>query len=200
MNDFFGMASRDELRKYDDSELLKALKTQQSLLEHLDFKTAKPDPQKSHEIRYWWAIVHEGLQRKIRQHEVSEALSHLLDEVTYRFFLISDRLADGKIPPDTKGIGVRGLRHSLLEAKDIAWAIAYLQACKRGEIKNEKPTSTVAEAYDVTKRAVQKWVTERAEYLELVDLNDINGNELERMMFEAAARYQKIGRGTGSHE
>lgn len=200
MTDFFNKVSREELRKYTDADLLERLHDQQVIIKSLDAEKPTPNLDKSEELRHWWAIAHEGLQRKRRQDEVSEALSDLLDEVTFRFLLISDRLADGKIPPDIKGIGLRGLRHSLLEAKDIAWAIAYLQACKRGEIKNEKPTSTVAEAYDVTKRAAQKWVTERAEYLELVDFNDIKGKKLEREMFEAAARYKKIGRGTGSHK
>ena len=151
--------------------------------------------------RRWWAAVETVLrlyERSVYGHEnyippPKELISILKGLAGY--------LAVGHIPQFIEDARKEGShKPGPLERLDIAIAVLYVGAAKEGvsrggniiKINDASPIKSVADAYKVEKRTVQKWANKYG--IELFIPDPFDSHTLKELMLIAGARYQKAGR------
>lgn len=108
------------------------------------------------------------------------------------------QLYNGHIPNWMLNIQKRGTPKSdpkEIQSKKVA--VHYKQACDRGDIVDESPVKTLAEAYGVSRRAIQQWIKS---YPDDDDIGRMAPNELRDRMVAEASLYQSWGRGPSNRK
>ena len=143
--------------------------------------------------RDWWKIVSE-IMGECAEASRSGRLERDPPAELFRIMeWLAGYLAAGILPGPMHDV-VRIGRPSIgpTERRHIAYATAYLQAAKRGDLDDKKPVKTVAHAYNVKRQTVERWGT--------LDVSDftipIHPTDLARRMRQAGAIYSWAGRGT----
>jgi hypothetical protein len=156
-------------------------------------------------IRAWWAAASAVLVRYAEGREWTRPGAPAPAELALIVGRIAAELAVGRIPDvvaDVAGAGSKGL--ALLESRDIAWAIAYRQACapeglSRGgklvRLVDRAPVATLADWFGVSRRTVQGWCARGQ--MELPP-GPLTTKIVRHYTQQAGARYQNAGRSSSA--
>ena len=150
--------------------------------------------------RSWWFALHEVLHLYVQvQVQLHRTPGPLPGPLLMRLSKLTHDLGRGIVPDVVSDAskGSVGRPVGWTERTDIAHAIFYIQACKSGEIADRAYNKTVRETYNVTRRAVQKWV-ESADYLCVGIVRPSSPEAITRQMGVSGERYARIGRGAPS--
>jgi hypothetical protein len=106
-------------------------------------------------------------------------------------------LGHGDLPSWVGALRRRGAPkgHPAME-QDILTAVMYRKAADKGWVRDKTPVKTIADAYGVSRQAVQKWVDARA-HASPQSLNFKTEEEIRAAFEAAAARYREWGRAPG---
>ena len=147
-------------------------------------------------LRRWWGVANACLSMFIR---TKKLYGHTLEPFPAMMLAnlanISEEISNGNIPAFVSDAKSGGRRWRLQERQDIAYAVAYIEAVRRREIEDKSPNKTVRNIYNVSARAVQKWVERRNEILVGVPYKHLSPDQLTKKMRECGEKYSRIGRG-----
>lgn len=141
--------------------------------------------------RAWWRQVEITLQKFVDLDGGHEHVRPFPRDLLETLSGLAGEFATGRIPEPVKDAVLRGNKlHGPQTRRDIAWAIAYIDAAKRGEIQDHHHNKTVGQQYGVSTTTVSKWVTGRDEICEGLDLSG-SPEEIEKRMRRAGEYYRK---------
>jgi hypothetical protein len=152
--------------------------------------------------RAWWAAV-ETVLRLYERNAVDGFKSNtpLPAELISDLKSLAGFLAVGKIPRLIELVRKEGrTKPTPPERLDMIIAILYVAAAKDGIRRNGRtmkiidpsPIKTVANAYRVEKRTVQKWYREYS--VDIASAIPLDSTNLKKLLLIAGEQYQKIGR------
>ena len=150
--------------------------------------------------RAWWGSLHLIIRVYSRAQAQRGLHLHPFPGPAFeRLSLLTHELSRGvKSQAITDAMrGNMGRPMSYSERRDIAHAIFYIRAAKEGVIDDRSYNQTVRNAYNVTKRAVQRWCEREAVFC-LAVAKPQSAKVLQSKMFECGERYSRIGRGAPS--
>ena len=151
--------------------------------------------------RRWWAAVETVLRLYERSVYGYENYTPPPQELISILKSLAGYLAVGSIPQPIEDARKEGShKPGPTERLDIAIAVLYVAAAKEGisrggsilKINDASPIKTVADAYKVEKRTVQKWANKYG--VELFIPDPFDSTTLKELLLIAGERYQKAGR------
>lgn len=165
----------------------------------LDGQNRERTPKKSTAVREWWTIANAVIWMFVRtraqhNHELEPFPAYTFG----RLANIAEELGNGIVPKLVSDTATAGRPTRLAERHVIAYGILYIEAVRRGEIADKAPNKTVRQAYNVTARAVQKWVKKRDQYCVGVPHKSYTPEKLVEKMRASGAQYLIFGRGAPS--
>jgi hypothetical protein len=174
------------------AELRQVMKEERTAFKRMTIKGAGPD-QDAIRASEWLAASSQLLS------ELVGAACHFQDggfgasfpcEALNRVKILLEDLSVGQMSdPIDAAVSRPGRRErTRLERRDIAIAVFYVQAAKKGDIPDRAYIKTVAEAYDVDRTAVQTWVRDRDRICAKVTRPVVE--LLKKRMLQAAKRYR----------
>ncbi len=127
--------------------------------------TKSSKKQRANALRAWWSAVNAVLIFYIRApRDHGFPLEPMPADTLSRLSALSEELSNGNIPPVIEDVYVTGRRLMWrMQRRDIAKAIYYIDAVRRGEIEDPHPIKTVREHFGVLQRTVQRWIKRRDE-------------------------------------
>lgn len=141
--------------------------------------------------REWWRQVEITLQKFVDLNESGRHVQPFPRDLLETLSGLAGEFATGRIPEPVKdGVMIGNKPHSPRKRRDIAWAIAYVDAAKRGEINDYHYLKTVAQQYGVSTTTVGNWVKSRSEICAGLDLSG-SPEQINATMHRAAKYYQK---------
>lgn len=107
-----------------------------------------------------------------------------------------DHLGRGIIPSPISEVSGRGRpRIGPDEERHIAWASAYINGARIGEIEDPHPVKTIGDAYGVERQVAQRWAGARLP--ESLGVGGYSAENVKLRMLEAARIYRNAGRAIG---
>lgn len=141
--------------------------------------------------RAWWRQVEITLQKFVDLDEGHGHVQPFPRDLLETLSGLAGELATGRTPGPVKDAVTSGNKlHGPRKRRDIAWAIAYIDATKRGEIQDYRHNKTVGQQYSVSTTTVRKWMTGRSKICEGLDLSG-SPEEIEKRMRRAGEYYRK---------
>ncbi|MGE4612191.1 MAG: hypothetical protein AAED33_12525 [Paracoccaceae bacterium] len=155
---------------------------------------------KSEAVREWWSAANAILWKYVRTHAQHNIYLEPMPAYTMaRLANIAEELSNGNVPSFVSDAAISGRPRWRKQRHHIAYAIYYIEAATRGEIKDTAYNKTVREIYGVTSRAVQKWLEERDKICIGVPIKGYSPELIEKKMRESGAIYDELGPGIGNH-
>lgn len=151
-------------------------------------------------LKQWWFSVHRALLFYTRtQAGGGLPIEPFPAQLMLRLSRISHDLGHGDVSELITDLQKGGGRNSKgwTEREDIANAIFYIKACQEGVIKNRAFNQTVSDAFNVTKRTVQRWCENADDYCAAFS-SARSAKVIEERMRRSAERYSRYGRGAPS--
>lgn len=178
------------------TDLLQQIEAQFDICTKLDVASAVKPNEKAEATRKWWAIANSALWMFVRTRaQYDYELTPFPYLLLGRLANISEELSMGNVPSFVSNTKTKGRAYWRMERHHIAYAVLYIEAVKRGEINDHSPNKTVRRAYNVTARAVQKWLKRKAEICVGVPHRGLSSEQLTQKMIECGKVYSRIGRG-----
>ncbi|MCI5041629.1 MAG: hypothetical protein MRY81_18335 [Donghicola eburneus] len=150
--------------------------------------------------RSWWFATHEVLAvYNQAQVQLGRTLTPFPGLALMRLSKLTHDLGRGIVSEVIRDAskGRIGRPIGWAERRDIAHAIHYIDACKEGIIADRAYNKTIAQAYDVTSRTVQKWIHGAGSLCANVP-RALSHDEIINRMQASGKRYARIGRGASS--
>ena len=124
---------------------------------------ASSKKQRADALRAWWSTVSAVLTfyvRTLKSHGFT--LEPMPADILILLAHLSEDLSNGIVHPILDDVYITGRRTMWRKQRhDIAKAIYYIEAVRRGEIKDPHPIKTVREQFGVLQRTVQRWIERR---------------------------------------
>lgn len=184
----------DERRIIEQRKALEAIQIKIALLSKNDPELSKNATRKK--IREYWKRTSELLRQMSLWHlDVGGPIAHDIGGMLFRMHTLAEDLGDGQISPwieaarNTGG----GKGSTRFERELISMAIFFLEGVDDGSITCDRPTSYVAEEYNVTRKTVRNWKAKRDIYA--AGQIKPHPNLIEESMRYAAVKYRAFGRG-----
>jgi hypothetical protein len=166
----------------------------------LDVTTKAASKEKREAVRQWWQIINALVWRYVR----TTAQNGTPPDGTFPAFAlgrlanIAEELGNGVVPTIVEDARSGGRPLRLGERRDIARALYYLIAVREGRISDRAPVLTVARAFNVTRKAVQKWQGDEERLCVGVPGRKNPPDQIIKSMQDAGLRYSRLGRGAPS--
>ena len=151
-------------------------------------------------VREWWQLVNALLWKYVRTTaQTGKPPDGAFPAFAFgRLANLAEELSNGIVPTLIEDVRAGGRPLRLAERRDIARALYYLIAVKEGRIDDRAPVSTVARAYNVTRKAVHKWKSDAERLCVGVPGRNSPPDRIVSCMQDAGARYTRLGRGAPS--
>ncbi|MGI9522318.1 MAG: hypothetical protein ACR2PG_11790 [Hyphomicrobiaceae bacterium] len=177
-------------------DLLKQLYDTRRLYVELSDKGPRHRNKAIEALREWWSLVNKALWCYAWTHaHHGQALEPFPINLIGNLIYTAEELSTGIIPSWVANAKKGGRPLYSGERKAIAYGVLYIEAVRRGEIKDRSPNKTVRQGFNVTAKSVQNWMRRSAELRIGIPLLNLSPDELRQKMLEHGALYARHGRG-----